>query len=284
MAKNDRSTLKKFFSEGELPTEEKFSDLIDSSLNVVDEGFDKSAEHGFEISTTGSSERMLSFFRTIASKYPAWSISYEKDHDKLVFNKVTLDNKAKPVVTLSPEGRVGIDNEKPEWTLDVGGFVSAYGRIGTNNKEQKTIPANGGWHDITEVLTGCHGLEVMAGVGSPRTGKYALMKATALNTFNPSGWLFNFLNLKKRIHYQQAYYLFFTNKIKLRWQSVGEKDKDGERQYILQMRTNSNYGDGIRVRFYLTRLWFDDGMHESWLAPSDPAVGRSTDNSGVDSE
>jgi len=280
MAKNDRSTLKKFFSKGELPTEDKFSDLIDSSLNVVDEGFDKSADHGFEISTTGSSERMLSFFHTVASKYPAWSISYEKEKEKgqgkLVFNRVALDDKAKPVVTLSPEGRVGIDNEHPEWTLDVGGFVSAYGRIGTNNKEQKTIPANGEWHDITEVLTGCHGIEVMAGVGSPRTGKYALMKATALNTFNPSGWLFNFFNLKKRIHYQQAYYLFFTNKIKLRWQTVEGKDND--RQYTLQMRTNTNYGDGIRVRFYLTRLWFDDGMHESWLSPSDPAFGPSTDH------
>jgi len=274
MAKNDRETLKRYFGEGKLPTEEQFSDLIESSLNMVDEGFDKSPEHGFEISATGMSDqahkRMLSFFLNSASKFPAWSISYEKDQDKLIFSKVSKENEATPVVTLSPNGRVGIDNEDPEWTLDVGGFVSSYGRIGANNKNQKTIPANGEWHDITEQLSGCHGLEVMAGVGSPRTGKYALMKATALNTFNPSGWLFNFLNLKKRIKYQQAYYSLFTTKIKLRWKGEG-------RLYTLQMRTNSDYGDGISVRYYLTRLWFDEDMCESWLGKSDAMATNDSD-------
>ncbi|MCF6257971.1 MAG: hypothetical protein L3J98_09175 [Gammaproteobacteria bacterium] len=258
MAKKNRSTLKRFFSEGALPTEEQFSDLIDSSLNVVDEGFDKSPEHGFEISAMGDHERMLSFFRNSASQYPAWSISYEKDRDRLVFNKVSHDNNAKPVVTLSSEGRVGIDNDKPECTLDVGGFISAYGRIGANSDDQKTILADGEWHDITEVLSGCHGLEVMAGVGSPRTGKYALMNAVALNTFNPHGWLSNFLNLKKRIRYQQAYYFSFTNKLKLRWHGK-------DRQYTLQMRTNCDYGGEIRVRYYLTRLWFAEDMRDSWI-------------------
>ncbi len=269
MAKKNRSTLKRYFQEGALPSEEQFGDLIDSSLNTVDEGFDKSSENGFEISAVGDHERMLSFFRNSASQHPAWSISYEKDRDTLIFSKVTTDNREKPVVTLTPEGRVGIDNEKPAWTLDVGGFVSAYGRIGTNRDEQhQTIPADGEWHDITDVLTGCHGLEVMAGVGSPRTGKYALMNAVALNTFNPGGWLFNFLNLKKKIRYQQAYYLSFTNKLKLRWHGKG-------RQYTLQMRTNCNYGDGIQVRYYLTRLWFDEDMCESWMGTVAEAKSRT---------
>ncbi len=48
MAKQTRDTLKQFFSAGKLPTEEHFSDLIDSSLNTLDEGFDKSEEFGFE--------------------------------------------------------------------------------------------------------------------------------------------------------------------------------------------------------------------------------------------
>jgi len=269
----NRSTLKRFFSEGAMPSEEQFGDLIDSSLNVVDEGFDKSPEQGFEISAAGDHERMLSFFRNSASQHPAWSISYEKDQDKLIFNKVSLDNSAKPVVTLSPEGRVGINNDNPAWTLDVGGFVSTYGRIGTNSDDKhKTIPADGEWYDITEVLSGCHGLEVMAGVGSPRTGKYALMKAVALNTFNPGGWLFNFLNLKKKIDYQQAYYLSFTNKLKLRWHGKG-------RQYTLQMRTNCNYGEGVNVRYYLTRLWFDEDMCESWLGKGETAKSMDASSS-----
>ncbi len=269
MAKKNRNTLKRFFREGALPNEEQFGDLIDSSLNTVDEGFDKSAENGFEISTKGDYERLISFFRNHASQHPAWSINYEKDQDKLVFNKVVEDNSEKPVVTLTPEGRVGIDNENPAWTLDVGGFVSAYGRIGTNSDERhKTIPADGEWHDITDIMSGCHGIEVMAGVGSPRTGKYALMNASALNTYNPGGWFFNFLNLKKRIRYQQAYYLSFTNKLKLRWHGKG-------RQYTLQMRTNCHYGDGVQVRYYLTRLWFDEDMCESWLNAAGAPVAQN---------
>ena len=97
----------------------------------------------------------------------------------------------------------------------------------------------------------------MAGVGSPGTGRYALMQAVAINTFNPRGWLFNFLNLKKRIRYQQAYFLSRGNRIKLRWHSVGEK------KYTLQMRTACAYGDGINIRFYRTNLWIDEDMSES---------------------
>jgi len=257
MAKKNRSTLKRFFGAGALPSEEQFGDMIDSSLNVIDEGFNKSPEHGFEISAQGDHERMLSFFRNSASQYPAWTISYDKDRDNLTFKKVAYDNSIKPVVTLNAEGQVGINKDKPEWMLDVGGVVSSYGRIGASNDKQKTIPADGGWHNITEVLSGCHGLEVMAGVGSPRTGKYALMNAIALNTFNPSGWFFNFLNLKKRISYHQAYYLSFTNKLKLRWHGEG-------RQYTLQLRTNCNYGKEVQISYYLTRLWFHEDMSESW--------------------
>lgn len=269
MAKKNRSTLKRFFRQGALPGEEQFGDLIDSSLNVVDEGFDKSPENGFEISAPGEHERMLSFFRNSASQHPAWSISYDKDRERLIFNKISIDNSEKAVVTLTPEGRVGIMNDKPQWALDVGGFISATGRIGANPDGQKSVPADGEWHDITEVLTGCHGIEVMAGVGSPRTGKYALMKAVALNTFNPGGWLFNFLNLKKKIRYQQAYYLSFTNRLKLRWHGRG-------RQYTLQMRSNCNYGEGIVIRYYLTRLWFDNEMCESWMGSGEANDGGST--------
>jgi len=119
------------------------------------------------------------------------------------------------------------------------------------------VPADSQWHNISGPLNGCQAFEVMAGVGNKGTGKYALMKAVALNTFNPRGLLFNLFNLKKRIKYQQAYYLSRSNRIKLRWQGKG-----GE--YFLQMRSNCHYGEGVRIRFYLTQLWFDQDMSESW--------------------
>ena len=83
------------------------------------------------------------------------------------------------------------------------------------------------------------------------------MNALAINAFNPTGWLFNFLNLKKRIKYQQAYYLSRGNRIKLRWLTEGE-------HYYLQIRTVCAYGDEVKIRYYLTSLWFDQDMRESW--------------------
>jgi len=267
MAKKNRSTLKRYFSEGAMPSADQFGDLIDSSLNTIDEGFTRTVENGYEISLIGEHDRLISFFRNAADQeHPVWSISYDKRRDTLTFIKADdEDEQSVPPLTLAPDGRVGINNDDPQWSLDVKGVVAATGRIGTSLGGKSQAPADcnafvladGNWHDITGPLEGCHAYEVMAGAGNKGTGNYALMNAIAMNTFNPRGWLFNIFNLKKRINYHDAYYLSRGNKIKLRWRADGDK-------YYLQMRTNSNYGPGVRIRYYLTQLWFDADMSGSW--------------------
>ncbi|ALP53849.1 hypothetical protein Tel_12285 [Candidatus Tenderia electrophaga] len=257
MAKKNRSTLKRYFREGALPSADQFGDLIDSALNTIDEGFDRSAENGFEISLVGDHDRLISFFRNSAEQQAAWSVSYDKRRDTLRFIQPGQGEEAGATLVLGPGGRVGVNRDNPQWALDVNGIVAARGRIGVNPGDQTSVPADGRWHNIAGPLRGCQGFEVMAGAGNKGTGKYALMNAVALNTFNPRGWLFNFLNLKKRIKYHQAYYLSRGNRIKLRWLGEGE-------EYYLQLRTVCDYGAGVRVRYYLTQLWFDDDMSESW--------------------
>ncbi len=266
MTKKNRSTLKRYFSEGALPSEDHFGDLIDSTLNTIDEGFDKSPEHGFEISLIGDHDRLISFLRDSAAKHPAWAICYEKEQDRLKFVKADESSQSVPVLTLNPNNRVGINTGRPNYTLDVAGVIGAHGRIGANPNNQTTVPADGQWHDITGVLTGCQAFEIMAGAGNKGTGKYALMNALAINTYNPTGFMFNFLNLKKRIKYHQAYYLSRGNKIKLRWVGKGH-------EYRLQMRTNCEYGNGTQIRYYVTQLWFDEYMHAS-IAPGDVASNQ----------
>lgn len=262
MSKKNRSTLKRYFSEGALPTADQFGDLIDSSLNTIDEGFDKSAENGFEISLIGEHEKLISFFSNSASKQAVWSVSYDKGQERLYFSRPGTEEEQLPVLILDPAGKVGVNNKEPHWTLDVGGVIGSVGRIGANPSGQKTVPADGQWHSITGMMSGCQALEVMAGVGNKGTGRYALMQATAMNTFNPNGFFFNFLGLKNRIRCQQAYYLSRTHKLKLRWYGKG-------RNYQLQIRTNCNYGAGIRIRYYITQLWFDEDMSDSWLQEGD---------------
>ncbi len=279
MAKQNRSTLKRYFKTGCLPSEEHFGDLIESSLNPIDEGFDKSPENGFEISLIGKHKRLISFFKAGIPENAVWTIEYDDQNDRLLIRKPverpagdeitdqegseqTDERSDSPVaMTFSGESHVGINNTNPVHTLDVGGVVAAEGRLGANPDNQKTILANGVWQNIKGPLRGCHAIEVMAGVGHEKKGKYALLKALAMNTFNPDGiipwkWMPNFLRWKKRIKTDHAYYLSRGDRIQLQWTT----EEDG---CFLQMRTCCGYGDGIKIRYYLTTLWVDSLMSES---------------------
>lgn len=262
MAKRNRATLKKFFRQGALPSEEHFHDLIDSTLNMADEGFDKSPAKGLEISSLGDYGQLISFCRNDQS---LWEISHGEargNKAKLVFRGTENE---RPTLALTPDGKLGVNEEDPEWQCDIRGVIRSDGRIGVVPTKHKTVRADGQWHNITEGLAGCHAFEVMAGVGKRRTGRYALVHAVALNTFNPGGFWFNFLNFKKRIRCQQAYYRSWRDKLKLRW--FTDKGK-----YYLQLRSNSDYEGDVRIRYYLTRLWFDEDMSGS-LPQSDSEAG-----------
>ena len=278
MPRQTRSTLKNYFTEGSLPSADQFANLIDSALNMIDEGFDKTPENGFEISLIGDHDRLISFFRTGAGSQAVWSISYDKNGDRLLFVKPRqMGEEATTIVAYDPRGRLGVNTGEPHWTLDVAGVIAAQGRIGGNHTcdNQKTVKADGKWHDITGPLSGCQAFEVMAGVGHKGSGRYALMQAVALNTFNPRGSVFNFFRRKNRIRYNQAYYLSRGHKIKLRWHGKGDA-------YTLQMCTNCDYGKtgegkAILIRYYLTQLWFDETMAESWAYDADPSADNASD-------
>ena len=138
------------------------------------------------------------------------------------------------------------------------GTVAASGRIG--RRGTKTAHANGEWQDLTETLQGCHAFEIVAGVGQTGTGKYALLHAFALKTFDAEG----------EIETHQAHYGSRCHRLRLRWQAVGDQ------QYKLQIKTGNCYANGgrkgrmtadqdvgIYIRYYLTSLWFDEMMTDS---------------------
>jgi hypothetical protein len=260
MAKRNRITLKDFFRRGALPSESQFSDLIDSTLNLIDEGFDKSAEYGLEISPLRDQTSLLSFFKTQDPERAVWTIRYDGDRDTLV-----VESAEQATISLTPDQKVGIRTTSPAWDLDVNGVIGCHGRTGSFR--HGAVPADGKWHAIASDLSGCVALEVVAGTGRTHTGHYALMHAFAVNTHNPRGMLFNFLGLKRRIRYHQAYYRSLRSKLKLRWAAGATDDADSsDGAYRLQLRSNRDYGeDGhqVDVRFHITKLWFDPFMEES---------------------
>lgn len=249
MAKKDRNTLKKYFEAGRLPSSTQFADLIDSMLNVIEEGFDKTPQEGFKVSQLDHTGKLVSFYETIDVKKPVWSLRLDMTSGNLIFghqanpNVLTLGTAAGETAVeagVDDKVRVAINKQEAECELDVGGTIASRGRIGSPGRD---VPADGKWHDITKELDGCQAFEIMAGVGKKRSGKYALLHATALKTFNARG----------KITCGQAHYGSRCNRIKLRW-------KKKARRYTLQLKTRCCYGEGIFVRYYLTRLWFDPFM------------------------
>jgi hypothetical protein len=268
MAKRNRKTLAATFTSGKLPTEEAFSDLIDSMVNVVDDGFDKTAKDGLKVAQIGNDAKLISFYDEITVKVPIWSVGFSTPS---YGQAATAPGRRKlgiyagigktPAFTLTSEPqrddvsgdvvRVGINVAEPTHALHVEGTISASGRLGRAGSSALVVRADGKWHRILEDLDGCHAYEVTAGVGKKQSGRYALMHAFAMSTFNSK---------KSGITYHQAYYGSRCDQIELRW--VGTTHN-----YALEMRSRCSYekneDDRIEIRYYLTNLWFDPFMEGS---------------------
>ena len=256
MAKKNRNSLKNAFRDGAQPSAESFGDLIDSVLNVVDEGFEKTDVDGFKITQLGGNGKLISFYENLSVRQATWSIRLGRENQQLIVGS----DSGEPVLTLAAgngesktPARVGINNSKPAHELDVDGVVAARGRIGSDKGQVK---ADGLWHDITPALDGCRAFEVMAGVGEKESGRYALVNAVAINTFNRNG----------KINCQQSHFGSRCDKIELRW--VGETHA-----YTLQVRTRCAYGEHVVIQYFLTDLWFDPFMQASDTRQSTPLPG-----------
>lgn len=273
MTQRNRRTLADNFSDGRLPSEEAFGDLIDSMVNIVDDGLEMTREDGLKIAQVGNGDKLISFFDKIPVKEPLWSIAFSippkggESGGSQNLNFFYGGHHATGL-TLAPGGggaeadkpgealiRVGVNNNNPEHAIDVEGVVSSNGRIGREGGEEKRqVLADGEWHPIITGLDGCQAFEIMAGVGKRNSGRYALLHAFALSTFNSA---------KGNITSHQAYFSSKCDQIDLRWTGTAHN-------YSLEMRTRcsflkKNAGNGgkkeeIHIRYHVTQLWFDSFM------------------------
>lgn len=296
MTQRNRKTLTKNFADGSLPTEEAFGDLIDSMVNILDDGLEKTPRDGLKIAQMDKDYKLLTFYDTITVKDPLWSVAFSMPAiggeagggQNLNFfygannaTGLTLAKTSESDTRDENPGesliRIGVNNNNPEHAIDAEGVVASNGRIGREGgEEKKEVLADGTWYPIVTGLEGCHAFEVMAGVGKPGSGRYALLHAFALSTFNSK---------KGNITSHQAYYSSKCDRIELRWSGSAQ-------DYSLEMRTSCSYmkkaakndekGGEIRVRFYITRLWFDPLMDGSFKkqprAKKDSGAARPDSN------
>lgn len=265
MTIRNRATLRNYFGDGKLPTTYHFGDLVDSMLNMSDEGFKKSPEYGIELTTPVGHHALMSFYRDQSPKSVVWSVGYSGENDLLHFHHgAPLSGLSAPEPVLALDKvRVGINTAIPRHTLDVAGVMASQGRLGTHkgSLDMAAPLADGNWHDISGSLSGCQAFEVVAGVGNKGSGRFSLLHAIAMNTYNPSsGWL-DFLSRKKRIRTHTAHYGRRCDKLQLSWEG---SSGDGA-AYRLRIRTGCNFGKDaqnkdILIKVFVTKLWFDEDM------------------------
>ncbi|MBO9700582.1 MAG: hypothetical protein J7604_10265 [Sporocytophaga sp.] len=241
MSLQNRNSLKTFFKKGQLPSEGNFFDLIDSMINKVDDGMSKTLEDGLMLSPIGGSKKLISFYKSIEEKSPAWGLEIDQGNGNINFNNHVGDS----VLTLANTGKVGINNPAPEFELDVNGAIAMAGRQG--NAYKGKILADGKWHPVLTELNGCHALEIVAGIGKKKTGRYALIHAFALSAFGKS---------KNKIDIRQAYYGVRSNRIELRWTGTTYN-------FSLEMRTRNTYDGEFYIQYFISKLWFDQFMDNS---------------------
>jgi hypothetical protein len=256
MKKIPRAELKEHFQQGKMPTQEDFADLIDSMLNMLDEGFDKSPEDGLKVEQLQGG-KLLSFYKDINIGEALWSLELDKASNSLSFQ----NGQAQPLLTLSSttdsdkiqRTLVGIRQNNPKYELDVVGTVASNARVGRSG--ELAVPADSNWYDITDFMTGCQAWEVMAGAGAKDSeGRYAVMHAFAMNAFGSGSG---------EITYHQAHFGNKCSRIELRWL----RDEQDRFSFKLQMRVGCSYGDKVWIKYHMTQLWQDTLMLDSDKQP-----------------
>ena len=241
-----REELKKYFRNGQIPTETHFAYLIDSVLVQQDDGVSKDEENGYIISPLGSSNRLITFYKGMDQMEPFFYVdkdNHQSSSLRFTSGMAESDEKQKDQVStfLHQDGSLGFGKRcEPGLKAEFKGFAGMEGRKGTY--KHGCVPADGKWHRIVEDLDNCQAFEVMARTGKKGSGKFSIMHAIALSTFGKS---------KSSIRKTRAYYGFFWNKLNLRWRGTTHN-------YSLELRANRNYGKGVNIYYNITKLWDDE--------------------------
>lgn len=245
MALINRQTLKNYFKKGGFASEKHFNDLIDSTINSVDDGISKTTDHGLKLSPLKKDSKLLSFFKRITQEYSNYSFNLDNnDSEGLSINN--YDNST--IMKFNKAGNVGVNTNNPNYSLEVNGTLGVKSQVGLFKKG--SVPADGNWHNILSDLDGISCFEITAqAAGKLGSGCYSVSHVIALSTFGGR-------DSKNKIKATTAYYEKYSNRLCFRW--IGEMNS-----YGLQVKTRRNYGispetkESYQIKFNVLNLLGD---------------------------
>ncbi len=250
MALKNKETLKNYFKKGGVVSEKHFIDLIDSSMNVIDDGIDIDPENGLKLNPLGIFSRVISFFRKKSQKRPDFSLNTNfKNKEGLSFNGKS-DN---PILKISNENKVGVNTNDPNYDLDVNGIIGARARVGTYSKG--SVPADGKWHKIINNLDGINAFEVIAHAsGSVNSGYYSISHVIVLSTF---GGPFSKNSIK---NYQNSNWSTFFDRLFLNKKVIKFRWSGSLHDYNLEVKTSGDWNinpetnEPYQIHYNVTKL------------------------------
>ena len=143
MALINRQTLKNYFQKGGFATEKHFVDLIDSSLNMIDDGISINQKHGFKLNPLGYSTRLMSFFKKATQKESDFSLNL--NHDNVEGLSVN-DREGEPLLKFDQHRQIGIHTNEPRFDFDVKGVLGVDSKSG--NYAVGAVDGDGSWQTI----------------------------------------------------------------------------------------------------------------------------------------
>ncbi|MCA8829713.1 hypothetical protein [Hymenobacter pini] len=290
-----RSTLKQYFKQGTMPTEESFAHLIDSSVNRLDDGFYKHPQLGLQMGAAegrpnaGIGLRLMAFYRNLQqlqNQCATWVMSLlatapegdtalglgfsepqgrREDHN-------SSPAEAPPVrLFLAPGGAVGVGTTQPTEQLSVTGFVGSVGRVGTFQHEPAgttaapntghpqpaavQVPADGEWHPIITGLQGLWAFEIVAAAYGPHRSGTYAMAHAIALGVHGQ---------RQRIVPHRASYRGWRQQLQFCWQI--ERPATAEEPvpvYGLRMRTRKSFGPDAAIVYHITCL-FNNCSPQGW--------------------
>jgi len=228
---------------------EAYKALIESTVNLKDDGLEKNEQDGLKLTLTGSSKKLLSFYERMKDS-PSWSVGLNMDNQEgLTINEGAGLSR----VFLKSGGNIGVDKTDPNYTVDVAGLVAMEGVVGTFARGH--ADADGEWHPILTRQDGCRAFEIIAHINDDDGKRFAITHGIILISKGVKG-------TRRQIKMAQAgsKWLWgrFFNKITFRW-ILNTDDEEGPELYDLMIKSRTHYGlvddKPKRIFYRVKKLW-----------------------------
>ena len=208
--RKNRNTLKEYFRKGAIPTEEQFGELIDSTLNLVEDEQVIRTDTGWAFFPKQEGSLDLDLYTgkfTPEVGRPVWSLSVTPEKKLIIKNsqgdmimEVTQDN------SFTLHGNLTVED-----TVTASAYKTKGGGGATPGEDYVTIPADKNWYDLPLDVSregfGCRVYRIYASFREPGTGLCGLTRVTAI-------WL-NFMD--QEIESPEKHWWGWSGGVRFRW-------------------------------------------------------------------